>query len=171
MSYRMMMLKVTLILQLIFFCIINQKSLILLRIFFMVDSFHMWPRILPVDGWISCWPVRRSPCWISASRTCWSLLTGWAPSGWVGSSCAGGPISIASVSLRSRWHAQMLQDILDFAFTRRLSTNRRVAEDAIVECLLSFAGLFAWVILAQGDAVIQIQMEMLKRSMLNTQST
>lgn len=63
----------------------------------------------------------------------------------------------------------MLENVLDFAFARRLGADRRVAEDAIVERLLGFAGLFARIVLAQGDAVIQIQMEMLKRSVLDAQ--
>lgn len=63
----------------------------------------------------------------------------------------------------------MLENVLDFAFARRLGTNCRVAENAIVERLLSFAGLFTRIVLAQGDAMIQIQMEMLKRTVLNTQ--
>jgi hypothetical protein len=63
----------------------------------------------------------------------------------------------------------MSQDALNFIFARRLSTDCCVAENAIVERLLSFAGLFARIILAQGDAMIQIQMEMLKRSVLDAQ--
>lgn len=63
----------------------------------------------------------------------------------------------------------MLENVLDFAFARRLGANCRVAENAIVERLLSFAGLFTRIVLAQGDAMIQIQMEMLKRAVLNTQ--
>lgn len=64
----------------------------------------------------------------------------------------------------------MLENVLDFAFARRLGADRRVAEHAIVERLLSLAGLFTRIVLAQGDAVVQVQMEMLKRSVLNTQS-
>jgi hypothetical protein len=63
----------------------------------------------------------------------------------------------------------MLEDVLDFTFAWRLGTNCGVAEDAIVECLLSFACLFARIVFAQSDAMVQVQMEMLKRSMLDAQ--
>lgn len=63
----------------------------------------------------------------------------------------------------------MLEDVLNLTFARRLSADRRVAEDAIVERLLSLAGLFAGTVLAEGEAVVQVQMEMLKRSMLDAQ--
>lgn len=63
----------------------------------------------------------------------------------------------------------MLQDVADFSLARRLGTNCRIAENAIVERLLSFACLFARIVLAQGEAMIQVQMEMLKRSVLDAQ--
>jgi hypothetical protein len=65
----------------------------------------------------------------------------------------------------------MLENVLDFAFARRLSADCRVAEDAVVERLLSLAALFTRVVLAQGNAVIQVQVEMLERSVLNAEST
>jgi hypothetical protein len=65
----------------------------------------------------------------------------------------------------------MLQDVLDFTFAWRFGTDCGVAEDAIVERLLSFASLFARTVFAQSDAMVQVQMEMLQRSMLDAQST
>jgi len=63
----------------------------------------------------------------------------------------------------------MRQNVLDFTFAWRFSADCRVAQDTIVECLLGLASLFARVVLAQCNAVIQVQMEMLQRSMLNAQ--
>lgn len=64
----------------------------------------------------------------------------------------------------------MLQNVLHLALARRLSADGGVAEHAIVERLLSLAGLFSRVILAEGDAVVQVQVEMLKRAVLHAES-
>lgn len=64
----------------------------------------------------------------------------------------------------------MLENVLNFAFARRLGADCRVAEYAVVQRLLSLAGLLTRVVLAQGDAVIQGQVEMLQWPVLNAES-
>lgn len=64
----------------------------------------------------------------------------------------------------------MLQNVLHLALARRLSADGGVAKHAVVERLLGLAGLFARIVLAEGDSVVQVQVEMLKRAMLHAES-
>lgn len=64
----------------------------------------------------------------------------------------------------------MLKNVLNFAFAWRFSTDCGVAQYAVVERLLCFAGFFTRVVLAQRNAMVQVQVEMLKRTMLNAES-
>lgn len=64
----------------------------------------------------------------------------------------------------------MLQNVLHLALARRLCADGGVTEHAVVERLLGLACLFSRVVLAEGDSVIQVQVEMLKRAVLHTES-
>lgn len=65
----------------------------------------------------------------------------------------------------------MLQNRLDLTLGRRLGADRRIAQHTIVKRHLRLGRLLARIVLAQGNAVIQIQMEMLERSVLHAQRT
>lgn len=65
----------------------------------------------------------------------------------------------------------MWQDVLYFTFVGYFGYDRRVAQLTVVQCQLCLLCFLACAILAQRDALVQVEMEVYHRTVLQAQRT